>query len=384
MDDRICELAARHLVRLGVFLRDVLVPRSQDGGPELAAAVRLLERASQLGVRAVRTLGLVLPPPPDTLRHGDDAELLASLRPERLDIALATVRARLKRRASRMDTESIDPRAAARLDEGRARWDRACGARLLMRSQEPADLGTAREALAQALTDSHRSFLPDGGGFGTDDAVALLLALWELDVPSSGTVRLLSDTGEETTVSVEDAGDCEFDAAENIEGFCWVTWRARSLDDLTDPSAPIPFDVHLRAEGQRATRFSLGDFIEVHISLGDPARGHGYEHGDWIEVHLPPALMLRAHPLGDVEKTHIVDDGGRRIRVELAGAHGCVIHTRAVMATGDRVDPVAQRFAAGLRNVYDPQRGCGMTGLDVTVFPQRSPKGGGLLGLFRS
>lgn len=388
MDDALCELAARHLVRLEWVVREVLQPLAADS-PEITAVVKLLGRAVHLGARAVRTLGLVLPPPPKTLRHADDAELLASMRPERTDIAAATARGRLKRRVSRMDVESIDPRAAARTHEGRRRSDRAFAACLLLRTGDQADIPVALEALSQAMGDSSRSFLPRGGGFGTEDAVALLLALHEVESESHGELRCVrsgqrEESAEDERLSPEEAtGD--FDLVEVVSGACWVGWETTAFDDLTDPASPIPLSVFLRGQGQRtpATEFELGDLVEVHVGLGSPAQGHGYAHGDWVEVHLPPALIARERPLGDIERNVIVDDGGRRVRVELAGAHGAVIHARAVMATGTAEQPALQRWAAGVRNVYEAGRGCGRLGLDVAVFPKVPRKPGGLFGLFR-
>ena len=388
MDEDICEIAARHLVRLEWLIREVLAPRREQEGAEFAALLQLLERAAALGTRAVRTLGLVLPPPPRTLRHADDAELLATMRPERMDIAAATARTRLKRRVSRMDVESIDPRAAARTHEGRARSDRAFAARLLLRTGEAADVPIALEALTRAMGDSSRSFLLHGGGFGTEDAVALLLALHEVDAQSSGTVHAVTsgrlDREEARPMDALDAVGGELDEIRADES-CWVAWETTAFDDLTDPASPVPLTVHLRAEGQRApsTQFELGDLVEVHIGLGSPAQGHGYAHGDWVEVHLPPALVARDSPLGEVERNVIVDDGRRRVRVELAGAHGAVVHTRAVMTTGSLERPAVQRFAAGVRNVYDAHRGCGRLGLDVCVLPRGQKKSGGLFGLFK-
>jgi hypothetical protein len=388
LDEGICEVAARHLVRLDWVVREVLAPRAPDEGPEFAALLRLLERAAALGTRAVRTLGLVLPPPPKTLRHADDAELLATMRPERMDIAAATARTRLKRRVSRMDVESIDPRAAARRHEGRSRSDRAFAARLLLRTGEAADVPIALEALTRALGDSSRSFLPAGGGFATEDAVALLLALHEVESASTGRVQVARSgrvhREEPVSLEVADAIGGEFDEV-CAEETAWVAWETTAFDDLTDPAAPIQLSVHLRGADQRApsTQFELGDLVEVHVGLGSPAQGQGYAHGDWVEVHLPPALIARSRPLGEVQRNVLVDDGGRRVRVELAGAHGAVIHTRAVLVTGSPQRPAVQRFAAGVRNVYDAHRGCGRLGLDITVFPRGEKKSGGLFGLFK-
>ncbi len=99
----ISDLAVRHLLRLEA-LAVGLNP----------AAKERLARVGRLARRAALASDVVIPPPPDSLRNADDADLLLRFRADRFAVAAATVRARLKRRASRRDQEASKGRSSVR------------------------------------------------------------------------------------------------------------------------------------------------------------------------------------------------------------------------------------------------------------------------------
>jgi hypothetical protein len=345
-DDRLGELATRHLLRLATLL-----PRLRLDELAHRKAQPLLEGAAHLGQRAALAAGMVLPPPPESVLTADDADLLLRTRPARLAVAAATARARLKRRASARDLHDAHD---GRLSEPELRAERAFAARVLLETQEEADRHLALHALARACDSSLRGPLAPLGGWSTADSAAVALVLFELFeseyLHSDGQARRAEGGG-------------EWEALEVVQGRAWITWDEWQEDDLSDPASLLPLQVSLHRRGSRApeTRFQLGDLLDLEIDLGAPPQG-GARPGDWLEVHLPAALAPVHWPGLRAER------GGRLLRIDLEGRPRLALSLRAVATTGVvGRQPAAQHFALALRNMDDPRRGRGMLGLDVTI-----------------
>lgn len=354
-DQRLGQAATRHLLRLGSLLH-----RLEEHSPLHQRARVLLEGAVHMGQRAATLSGMVLPLPVESVHNADDADLLWRQRPERLAVAAATARARLKRRASARDLQEAP---IGRRSEPEARAERAFAARVLLETGEEADRALALEALALACQSSLRGPLAPLGGWSTMDSVAVALVLFEaLERPwlrSAGLARL----GDQPQAQELEEPRLKLHALEVIQGQAWITWEDWQEDDLSDPASLLPMQVFLHRRGSRTaeTRFQIGDLLELDVDLGLPPQG-GARPGDWLEVHLPASLAPVPWPGLHAER------GGRLLRINMEGRQRLTLNLRAVSTTGAMGrQPAAQHFAVALRNMDDPRRGRGMLGLDVTV-----------------
>lgn len=358
IDPVISDMAVRHILRL-----------EELGEALVAARVRsALAKVSRLARRSAMASEVVLPPRPEGLRDGDDADLFRRFRPERLSLALATARSRLKRRASRRDREVRRVEREAVRSEVVRRRDQAYAARVLLHSDDALDRRMALEALSAVISAPRRVFLAEGGLTGTADTVAAIFALHTMLAHLSSKPARVSVDDEErlvTRVGVSPVGRVRV-----LEGVAWVRWDTWCEDDLSDPAASMPFQVSLHHPGGRhpEVHFGLGQLIELRVDLGEPGQGGGARFGDWLAIHLPEALLPVELPAGAAAVKSRATLAGRRLWIALAGRHRLTVKLRAVSVTsGHGGGSGAQHLAAGVCNIYDASRGRGMLGLSVTV-----------------
>lgn len=358
IDPVISDMAVRHILRLEELIEGIVDERVRSA----------LAKVSRLARRAAMASEVVLPPRPEGLRDGDDADLFRRFRPDRLPLALATARSRLKRRASRRDREVRRVEREAVRSEVVRRRDQAYAARVLLHSGDALDRRMALEALGAVISAPRRVFLAEGGLTGTADTVAAIFALHTmLTRGDARSGRVLVD-GEERQVAR--AGERPVDQVRVLEGVAWVRWGTWCEDDLSDPASSMPFQVSLHHPGGRhpEVHFGLGQVIELRVDLGEPGQGGGARFGDWLAIHLPEALSPVELPAGAAAVKSGATLAGRRLWIALGGRHRLIVKLRAVSVTRGRGGASgAQHLAAGVCNIYDASRGRGMLGLSVTV-----------------
>ena len=175
-------------------------------------------------------------------------------------------------------------------------------------------------------------------------AIALMKELQDCRIATGGTMEI---NGKEMNLDQAQALSEPIHTVKALEGVTTVETTREVIDDWTTYSAGVQMRVALERDGKAASRFKLGDVVDLKVSLID-----GYKDGDLVWICLPDALSRLI--------------GGGQVKlfsVDFEGKSGVSIPIAITGRTGE----IEQKFAVCLRNMFDEDRAGSPGLLDVTT-----------------
>lgn len=329
-------LGVRHLLNLpDAAHASIAQPALRDLLDEIAAMVT--DAAAFYAIASV----------PDTCQTCHDAYQIVrhgAASPATHD-ALAFVRSRLRERNGQVLAEVTPDQPSYRL-WGMAvshREETAYAAAALLHGGERADLPRAIAA-TNYLTDQLNE---EGRLYSTVDSaacLALLLALREAGVVTTGESGRVALNGQEMSLADALAFDARITAIRALEGVIAVEVTAEVSEDWSAFHNELPVEVLLEHNGRAQRSFHVGDALDLVI------RVRQYEPGLIAHVCLPDALA-RVVGGGQVKRFSLDFCENRELRVPLAA-----LGTTTPASGSKASQPAAQHWAVIVRNMFKEEQ----------------------------